>query len=61
MSTTDVALTAHLVKQSSKDDDQLIARIKKELEAQFGIGHITIQWERGDGLHPDKDPCENNT
>ena len=61
MSTTDIALTAHLVKQNPKDDDQLIDRMKKELKARFGIGHITIQWERGDGLHPYEGSCENKT
>ena len=59
MSTTDVALTAHLVKQSTIDDDRLIAVMKRELQKRFGIGHITIQWERGDRLHPCEDPCEN--
>ena len=59
MSTTDVALTAHLVKQSTIDDDRLIAVMKRELQKRFGIGHITIQWERGDRLHPREDPCEN--
>ena len=47
MSTTEVALTAHLVKQSPEDDDALIAEMKQELHRRFGIEHITIQWERG--------------
>ena len=51
MSTTEVALTAHVVKQNATDDDSLIAEIKKELYDRFGIGHTTIQWERGDELH----------
>ena len=55
MSTTEVALTAHVVKQNTTDDDSLIAKIKKELYDRFGIEHITIQWERGDELH-----CENS-
>ena len=59
ISTTDVALTVHLVKQSSLDDDRLIAVIKRELQKRFGIGHITVQWERGNGVHPLEDPCEN--
>lgn len=58
MSTTDVALTAHLVKQNPYDDDQIIAKMKKELKERFGIGHITIQWERGDRLQPFETPCE---
>ena len=55
MSTTEVALTAHLMKQSTEDDDSLIAQMKKELQSRFGIEHITIQWERGKELH-----CENS-
>ncbi len=51
MSTTEVALTAHVVKQNAIDADSLLAEIKKELHDQFGIGHTTIQWERGDELH----------
>ncbi len=57
MSTTDVALTAHLVKQNPDNDDQMVARMKKELKERFGIGHITIQWERREGLQPNEDPC----
>lgn len=55
MSTTEVALTAHLVKQSTADDDSLITEMKKELHDRFGIEHITIQWERGELFH-----CENS-
>jgi cobalt-zinc-cadmium efflux system protein len=54
MSTTEVALTAHLVKRSPKDDDTLIAQMEEALYHRFGIHHITIQWERS------KEPsCEN--
>jgi cobalt-zinc-cadmium efflux system protein len=59
MSTTEVALTAHLVKQSTEDDDSLIAEMKKELHNRFGIEHITIQWERGEELFNCEDSCEN--
>lgn len=51
MSTSEVALTAHLVKQSAENDDALISEMRKELRRRFGIGHITIQWERGEDLH----------
>lgn len=54
MSTTEVALTAHLVKQSPQDDDSLIAEMKQQLRSRFGIEHITIQWERGGQFQ-----CEN--
>ena len=46
MSTTETALTAHLVKPSHQDDDSLINRIEKELHEIYGIDHVTIQWER---------------
>jgi cobalt-zinc-cadmium efflux system protein len=46
MSTTETALTAHLVKPSHKEDDSLISRIEKELNETYGINHVTIQWER---------------
>lgn len=58
MSTTEVALTAHLVKQNTKDDDALIAEMKKELQIRFGIEHITIQWERGEKLFHCENSCE---
>lgn len=51
MSTTDVALTAHLVKPSVGDDDSLLIGTCQELHNRFGIGHATIQIERGHGPH----------
>ena len=54
MSTTEVALTAHLVKKDPKDDDALIAQMEEALYHRFGIHHITIQWERSKELS-----CEN--
>ena len=58
MSTTEVALTAHLIKKSMENDDSLIAEINKELQSRFGIDHITIQWERGENPNCDNS-CEN--
>jgi len=49
MSTTDIALTAHLVKPSSGDDDALLIGTCRELRERFGIAHATIQVERGRG------------
>jgi cobalt-zinc-cadmium efflux system protein len=51
MSTTDVALTAHLVKPVSSDDDAMLIGTCRELQERFGIGHSTIQIERGHGPH----------
>ncbi|MEO7041460.1 MAG: cation diffusion facilitator family transporter [Gemmatimonadaceae bacterium] len=51
MSTTDVALTAHLVKPSIGDDDSMLIGTCQELQKRFGICHATIQIERGQGPH----------
>ncbi len=48
MSTTEVALTAHLVKPDGSLDDSLLERINRELHSRFAIGHTTLQFERGD-------------
>jgi len=50
MSTTETALTAHLVKPDAKIDDGLLAHICDELHNRFGIGHATIQLEKGETL-----------
>jgi cobalt-zinc-cadmium efflux system protein len=50
MSTTETALTAHLVKPDAEIDDALVARICDELHHRFGIGHATIQLEKGEAL-----------
>jgi len=49
MSTTEIALTAHLIKPDARGDDALLQRITKELHDRFGIEHTTIQIEREDG------------
>jgi cobalt-zinc-cadmium efflux system protein len=48
MSTTETALTAHLVKPDAQIDDELLSRIDRELREQFDIHHATIQFERTD-------------
>ena len=52
MSTTESALTVHLVKNDVTIDDALLGRINQELRVRFGIGHTTVQFERGDAEHP---------
>ncbi|RTL79137.1 MAG: cation transporter [Hyphomicrobiales bacterium] len=47
MSTTETALTAHLVRPKAGSDDQLLNEIAHELEHKFGIQHATIQFETG--------------
>lgn len=45
LSTTEVALTAHLVKMEPTLDDELLHRIEHELHERFEITHPTIQFE----------------
>jgi cobalt-zinc-cadmium efflux system protein len=52
MSTTDTALTAHLVCPSGYPGDAMHGRIAHELKTRFRIGHCTIQIETGDPAHP---------
>ena len=52
MSTTDVALTVHLVKPDAEIDDAWLAQVRHELHDRFGIDHTTVQYERGDAAHP---------
>jgi cobalt-zinc-cadmium efflux system protein len=48
MSTTEVALTVHLVKPDARVDDALLEHIGHELAERFGIGHATVQLELGE-------------
>jgi cobalt-zinc-cadmium efflux system protein len=48
MSTTETALTCHLVMPGGHPGDALLAALAHELEDEFGIGHTTIQIELGD-------------
>jgi cobalt-zinc-cadmium efflux system protein len=52
MSTTDVALTAHLVRPCGGNEDAVLAEATRQLRAQFGIAHATIQLEQGLAIHP---------
>jgi cobalt-zinc-cadmium efflux system protein len=58
MSTTEIALTVHLIKPDPKDDDTLIEKASKELHDQFGIDHVTLQWERRLSENQCGDACE---
>ncbi len=51
MSTTDVALTAHLVRPCGGGEDALLADATERLRLRFGIAHATIQLERGLAVH----------
>ncbi len=52
MSTTETALTVHLVMPGGHPSDRFIAEVADELRERFAIGHATIQVETGDALHP---------
>lgn len=52
MSTTEVALTAHLVRPGATLDDSLLARACKDVHERFSINHATFQIETGDPAHP---------
>jgi len=48
MSTTDTALTAHLVMGSMPDSDRFVNDVAQMLADSFSISHTTIQFERDD-------------
>ena len=51
MSTTDAALTAHLVRPAGADDDRFLIDACRTLHDRFHIEHPTLQVERGNGPH----------
>jgi len=52
LSTTENALTVHLVKPDSRDDDDIIQQANRMLAQHFNIAHVTIQWERNHSRCP---------
>ena len=54
MSTTDSALTVHLVMPAGYPGDRFRNRIYRQLHQQFKIDHPTIQFETADPLEPCK-------
>ncbi len=56
MSTTETALTVHLVKSEARIDDAFLSHVCSTLHDDFGIEHATLQLENGDaecsGCHP---------
>jgi cobalt-zinc-cadmium efflux system protein len=58
LSTTETALTAHIVRQQALPDHDLIDRIVRGVHEEFEIGHATVQLEtpemaQGCALRPD--------
>lgn len=47
MSTTEVALTVHLIRSKTEDHDIFLQTLAEELHEKFGIEHATIQIEKG--------------
>lgn len=56
MSTTETALTAHLVMPQRPASDAFLHIVTDDLRARFGVHHATIQIESGE--HPCDTPCE---
>lgn len=52
MSTSENALSAHLVIPEGHPGDQFLAETAHELDQRFRIGHATLQIEHGDPAHP---------
>lgn len=52
MSTTEVALTAHLVVPNAENNDALLFWASQELHDRYEIQHVTLQIERGDPEYP---------
>jgi cobalt-zinc-cadmium efflux system protein len=52
MSTTETALTAHLVRPDAALDDHFLMHACEALQRQFKIHHATLQIEAGDEAHP---------
>ncbi|HUF62419.1 MAG TPA: cation diffusion facilitator family transporter [Verrucomicrobiales bacterium] len=51
MSTTETALTAHLVRTNPRVDNALLVKTARELRERFQIVHVTLQFETDDGRH----------
>ena len=52
MSTTETALTVHLVMPGGHPGDDFLAEICEEIHHRFGIGHSTVQVETATGSAP---------
>jgi cobalt-zinc-cadmium efflux system protein len=45
MSTTEIVLTCHCLMPGGHPGDEFLARIARELQERFNIGHVTLQIE----------------
>ncbi|MCX2454537.1 cation diffusion facilitator family transporter [Lacticaseibacillus nasuensis] len=48
LSTTDVALTVHVMRATDEANDQFLEKLGERLRGNFDIAHVTIQVEYGD-------------
>ncbi|MDQ6613080.1 MAG: cation diffusion facilitator family transporter, partial [Gemmatimonadota bacterium] len=55
LSTTEVALTAHLVRPCEGGEDSVLSAANSDLKTRFGIVHATLQIEKGEQGLPCKD------
>lgn len=51
LSTSQTAMTAHLVRSSNELPDRFLFELGSRLNEKFKIGHVTLQIERGDDPH----------
>jgi cobalt-zinc-cadmium efflux system protein len=51
LSTTKIAMTAHVVMPSGHPGDHFLEETAEELEHEFGIAHVTLQIETGEDVH----------
>jgi cobalt-zinc-cadmium efflux system protein len=51
-STTETALTVHLLMSEPPEDDRFLHELSLQLQERFEISHSTFQIERGDENHP---------
>ena len=54
ISTTNTALTAHLLMPEPPANDEFLHNLAQQLQERFKISHATFQIERGDNEHPCK-------
>jgi cobalt-zinc-cadmium efflux system protein len=57
VSTTEAALTAHLVMPGGHPGDPFLAKTRRDLKQRFGIGHSTLQVEVHGGGRDHGDDC----
>ena len=56
ISTTEIALTAHLIMPEGGRGDTFLHQTCRELHERFGIGHTTLQIEQGEGAECELEP-----